>query len=756
MFRIFSYLWICVVSFTTFTLCKPADLENTCDVRSKSFFIASLVRYATGDRSSSCLPAFTFLDQWGVYNDSTASIASITSNGGHIIVGGNFTMVAVSTGSSSMVDPVTGTVVPNRFCPHLKVMGSTNAAISDGSGGFYIGGNFTHVQGVKQNQVAHILYGCQIDPNFITEEDPSRNITALQLLGDNLYVGGMFTGWGSGSQSNIASLNRYSGKLNSEFVTGTFDNTVFDIVTDGSALYVGGHFQNVGATPKRGLVKLYPNAGSIDTSFTGQAPIGGQVNDLHLGSDHSGTPVLYVVGPFTGRAMSFYLNGTQTTWAPNPNLEVYKVSQYENTIYLGGAFTTIGVTPANYLVGVDNQLGAIKENSFLINNVVQTLAIIGNKIYVLGEFTAAKGQERKYAASYDLPNMNLNIWDPNLNSAINFPAGEIVSTGSSILIASNHSAINTKHRKNFAVFEESTGSPIEGTPNFDFGIKSLHIKNNHLFVGGSFEHVNGIPRIALAILDLPTYQLNPTNLNVLPAGTETRTITSNDTQIFFGGAGMSSVNGQTRNAVASINAENYSLTNWNPNLGGSATSLLVLNDAVYIGGIYISLNGDNTISNYRAVDTNTGLVLPLPSISDYPNSDVSSQAHYDGKIYIGGIFSLIGASTFNNFAMYDTNTKSYITPNPIYANGFVYSITPSPDGKIVVAGAFSGLNGSTTNNCISAFDSKTNTILPWFPNADNTGYTSIYHNGKWYIGGEFKKVFNKPYGGLIISDLTEK
>lgn len=757
MLRILTFLWIFTVSFISLTHCKPTELQNTCDARSESYLLASLIRFATGDRSASCLPAFTFLDQWGVYGSTIAKVYSITSYNDQIIVGGDFTMTGIATGSASLVDPITGAVVPNRFCPHLKVKGLSNVAISDGSGGFYIAGDFTHVQGIKLSQVAHILPGCQVDPNFNPAEDQTRNLAALQLLGDNLYVGGMFTGWDSGSQSNIASLNRFTGKLNTEFITGTFDNSVFDIVSDGSALYVGGHFQNIGATPRYGLVKLSPNTGAIDSTFTGQAPVGGQVNDLYLGTDHTGTPVLYMVGPFTGRAISFYLNGTQTSWAPNPNLEVFKIHQHVNTIYLGGEFTTIGATPANYLVGVDNQLGAVKENSFAINNYIRTLTVIGNKLYVLGEFTEVQGQKRNYAASYDLPSGSLNIWDPNLNSSIYFPAGDIVSSGSSLLIASNHTAINTKFRKHFVVFEESTGSPIEGTPNFDFPIKTLYRKGNHLFVGGSFENVNETPRIAFAILDLPSYSLNPTNLGVSGSSLEIRTITSNESQIFFGGIGMTTVSGQTRNALASISVENFSLTGWNPNLGpNSATSLLIQDDAVFVGGLYNSLNGNNTISNYRAVDTNTGLALNYPSNSNYPNSDVSAQAYFEGKIYLGGIFTTIGAGSFSNFAIYDSINQSYISPNPIYANGFVNSIAISPEGKVVVAGSFTGLNGSTTTNYLSAFDSRTNSILPWVPNLESTGYASYYRNGKWYIGGEFKNAFNKAYGGLFISDLNER
>ncbi|TGM60394.1 hypothetical protein [Leptospira vanthielii] len=758
MARLYSFFGIIIFLTLSASLCKPTDLENVCDVKSKSFLLGTIIRYVTGDHSPSCLPSFSFFDQWAVYGP-VARVNAITTHQGQMIIGGEFTMTGVPTGSAAFVDSISGAVVPNRFCPHLKVKGLSNVAISDGSGGFYIGGDFTHVQGIKRSQVAHILSGCQLDPNFVPVEDPSRNIAALSLLGDNLYVGGMFVGWGSGSQTNIVSLNRYTGALNSEFLSPSYDNSIFDIVSDDSTLYVGGHFQDIGGNPRYGLVKLSPITGAIDSSFTGQAPAGGQVNDLHLGTDHTGTRVLYIVGPFAGRAMSFYLNGTQTSWAPNPNLEVFKVNQYENTVYLGGEFTTIGATPSNYLVGVDNQLGAIKENSFSLNSYVRNLNVIGNKLYVLGDFTEAKGQKRNYSASFDLPSQNLNQWDPSLNSSIYFPAGDIVVAGSTILIASNHTAVNIKPRNNFVVFDEETGYPVENTPNFDFSIKALHVKDNHLYVGGGFENVNGSPRFAFAILDFPQYQLNPTNLSITGTSVEIRTITSNQNQVFFGGYGMTGVGGQSRNALASIDSNSLNLTSWNPNLGigGSASSLLVVKDVVFVGGIYNSMNGDATVTNYRAVDSVTGVMRLIPSNVNYPSNGVNTQTYLDGTIYLGGIFTSIGSlGTFNYIAAFDTQTQTYVTPNNIYADAMISSITTSPEGKLLITGSFNGLNGNTTSQYMGAFDAKTNSVLDWFPNPNDIGNLSYYRNGKWYIGGDFINAFNKPYGAFFISELNEK
>nr|WP_244934777.1 hypothetical protein [Leptospira jelokensis] len=742
------------------TNCKPADLESTCDVKSESFLLASLVRLATGDRSPSCLPAFSFLEEWGVYvSSSTPKVRSILSYRNHILMGGDFNKVGLSTGSVAVLDKHSGTAIPSRFCPFLKVKGETYAAVPDGSGGFYIGGSFTHVQGIKRSQVAHILPGCQLDPNFNVTEDASRNVNTLHILGDNLYIGGTFSSWGSSPQTNIAAVNRYTGELYTSFYIGSIDGFVGTIVSFGNSLFIGGNFQNIAGISRDGLAKLNSTTGSLDTIFTNLLSPGATVNDLFLGTDPQGSPVLYVGGTFNSprnNAAAFFPDGTLSAWAPNPNATVEAIQQYENTIYLGGSFTSVlGAPTANYLVGVDNGTGNATKNDFAIDLTVTSLHLVGNQLYALGQFTMAKGITRNYAAAFEVPSGALTNWNPSLDEAVSNPGGAVIPFGNDVVLGFNRYGVNLIQKKNFVVFDEATGYPLDNTPEFDFGIVTMHLKGDRLFLGGSFETINGNPRLGFAAIDLPHYQLNPTNFELSGLGTEIRAITSGNGQIFFGGYGMTIVKGQTRNAVAAISEETLALTQWNPNLDtGSATSLLVVGDAVFIGGLYTSLNGNNTISNYRAVDTVTGTAISLPSTTNYPQNDVIVQTLFDGKIYLGGSFTTIsGLGAFNNFAIYDLATNSY--QNSIYANGFVNAITPAPDGRVLVGGSFTGLNGSTTTPNVSAFQTGSYNILNWAPNPDSTVYTSFYHNGKWYVGGEFKDAFNKAYGGFFRTDLNE-
>lgn len=750
--------------------CKPADLSNACDAKTDAYFQATIIRFLTGDRSPSCLPSFDFQDLWGVYKPTppsiTTSVNAITSFNDQIIVGGNFQYVGPSTGSVVYLETKNGKVLPNRNCPYLKVVGTTGIAISDGSGGFYIGGEFFAVQGEERFSVAHILPGCQLDRNFNVLKDNTRNIYSLLLMGDSLYVGGIFNDWGGDtSQRNLVRLNRYTGVLDTTF-TANADALVSDLETDGDSLYVCGDFANIGGAVKTGFAKLSLATGQNISSFTA-ALSSSYCLDLLYGTDVSGSPVIYVVGDFPGprlNAMSFYPDGTLTAWNPNPNLKVNSIQQYNNTIYLGGDFTTInGATSAPNLVSVNNSTGtAIATNYNVLasatGNSIATLQIIENTMYVTGDFSSIKSVPRNYVAALSLPDESVTSFDPAYDGSFSNPGSGIVSAGNGvILLTSSRSTVNVTARSNFAVLDEVTGAPIEGTPYFSDPIKALHRVGNRLFVGGSFTNVAGQTRNGLAILDLPNYNLNATNPN-LNVGNDIRTITSDETQVYIGGYNLTSANALPRNGAFALNLNDLSVSNWNPNLGtgGSGESFLAVADLVFLGGGYSEINGVGGYSNYQAVDKLNGTRKNIPSATSLPAGFIYGQTLLGTKIYIGGFFtSIAGLGTFNYNVVYDLTSQSYVNPNAVEAENMVNHVAAYPDGNVFYGGSFEKLNGATDYYKFGVFNTNTNSLSPWNAYINDVVYTSMYKNGKYYLGGAFTIALKKSNGGLVRTSLNE-
>nr|WP_207762267.1 hypothetical protein [Leptospira harrisiae] len=739
--------------------CQPAKLSNTCDVKTKEFFQATIIRFVTGDRSPSCLPSFDFQDLWGVYLGSVnTGVNAITSFNDQIIIGGDFQLVGPSTGNVVYLETANGKVLPNRSCPYLKVVGNTGIAISDGNGGFYIGGEFFAVQGVEKFSIAHILPGCQLDLNFNVLNNNNKNVYTLLLAGDFLYAGGYYTDDNSGY---LVRVNRYTGTLDTSFAPNP-NTLVSDLETDGDSLYVCGDFTNIAGYAKTGLVKFSLSTGLVIPSFTTTIN-GGSCLDLYYGTSANGSPNIFAVGDLTtptlSRAISFFPDGTLTTWNPNPNAKVNSIQQYYNTIYLGGEFTTInGGTSSPNLVSVNNSTGTAISTNYGISQPVTTLQIIENTLYLTGSFTSVKSVPRNYVAALSLPDESVTAFNPVYDGSLANPGSGIVSAGNGVVIfTSNRSTVNVIARNHFAVLDEVTGAPIEGTPSFDFPIKALHRIGNRLFAGGSFTSVAGQSRNAFAILDFPHYQLSPIN-TVLSGTPDIRVITSDESQVYVGGNSLANVNGQTRNGVFALNLGDFSVSGWNPNLGvgSSGESILLVNDLVFIGGLYSGINGDGVTTNYQAVDKVSGVKRGIPSTTNFPSSGVYAQSIAGSKIFLGGQFTTIGSiGTFNSIAVYNLASQSYEQPNPVYSDNIVNHIAAYPDGNVLIGGSFTALNGIPDHYSLGVFNSNTNTLSPWKSSINDVVRTSMYKNGKYYLGGAFTIAHKKSNGGLVRSNLNE-
>src|SRR5262245_58823593 len=73
-------------------------------------------------------------------------VNAVACANGQVYVGGAFERVGPPTGGYAGLDIANG----ETFSPYLQVMGTVYAQVSDGSGGWFIGGDFTAVRGQKR------------------------------------------------------------------------------------------------------------------------------------------------------------------------------------------------------------------------------------------------------------------------------------------------------------------------------------------------------------------------------------------------------------------------------------------------------------------------------------------------------------------------------------------------------------------------------------------------------------------------------
>lgn len=123
-------------------------------------------------------------------------VRAIARSHNTIYVGGDFSSIGPKTGNGIVVNRQDGKQTGN-----LKslVNNEVHAAVPDGSGGWYIGGQFTQAGGAEHQALAHIMADGSVDPafNFNFTLDPLESggirVATLSIANNRLYVGGAFS-----------------------------------------------------------------------------------------------------------------------------------------------------------------------------------------------------------------------------------------------------------------------------------------------------------------------------------------------------------------------------------------------------------------------------------------------------------------------------------------------------------------------------------------------------------------------------------
>ncbi|BDZ49549.1 hypothetical protein GCM10025867_17900 [Frondihabitans sucicola] len=203
-----------------------------------------------------------------------------------------------------------------------------------------------------------------------------------QTISNNtVFAGGEFTtarpagsaaGVNTVSRPNLLSYNITTGTLNSAFAPST-DTQVKDVVAsaDGSSLYVAGSFSKVDGVTRNRIAKINATTGALDTTFTATtnstvnalALVG---NTLYLGGAFSSVSAT-VGGTGVSRGQLAAVNATTGAILPwNPkavggNVSSLAVSPDNTKVVVGGAFTTLDGSgnPGYGLGAVDATSGAL-------------------------------------------------------------------------------------------------------------------------------------------------------------------------------------------------------------------------------------------------------------------------------------------------------------------------------------------------------------------------------------------------------------
>jgi uncharacterized delta-60 repeat protein len=173
-----------------------------------------------------------------------------------------------------------------------------------------------------------------------------------------------------------------------------------------------------------------------------------------------------------------------------------------------------------------------------------------------------------------------------------------------------------------------------------------------------------------------------------------------DGKVLIGGH-FYAVNGAARGKVARLNADGTTDATFMNGLSGpnyGVTSITLQSDGrMFIGGYFTTVNG-MTRSRIARLNADGSLdnsfLNGLSGVNFFNVSSIVVQT--DGKVLIGGRFSMVNGVSHTNFARLnldgtlDTNFQSAAS---LSNGGSVNSIVMQNDGKVLIGGAFTNVNG---------------------------------------------------------------
>ncbi|MBS1797003.1 MAG: VCBS repeat-containing protein [Acidobacteria bacterium] len=647
------------------------------------------------------------------------------------------TMFGLTAAGAGELDPtltasaygsVKGTVYVARVQPDGKVL---------------IGGNFMEVNGFAASGLARLNPDGSVDtsfsgPDFFSFNGLGADVTSIVLQSDGkILVAGSIFGADGGFNRGVRRLNP-DGSLDPTWTITNFQGGVYDLdlQPDGKVI-LGGSFSPNPTAPN--TVRLNTD-GTFDFSFTPPAT-STWVTDLAVQPDGK-----IVVGTNTSVGRLNADGSVDNTFtAVNTGIQGLQIRP-DGKVLIVGAFTAINGTPVGR-IALLNQNGtldpAFNAGNPGADNWIGEIALRPDgKILVAGGFSLYNNVSRSKTALLNadgtldgsfqdtLPLASSTINDVELLPDNRFYVG--ISAQADLGPALRFGA-NGSYDPAFAPVVTRNGKVN----------RLLEQPDHKILAAGDFPLVNGVRRNGLARLNadgsldtsfVPYF--NDQISYVLGVAVALQP----DGKILF--SAPNSV------GLVRLNADGSRDTSFNPNFTGTVNDVAVLSDGRFIVGGDMTDNGGlrKGILRLNANGTvDSGFAPPLPN-----NLLWTVKIQPDGKILIGGEFTMVGQFIRGRIARYTADGALDNTFNPPGgASSSVVAVAVQADGKIVLGGGFTGLNGSTSQVSIGRLNAD-GTLDAGFVQTTNGAVNSIgiQADGKILIAGTMSTVGTDPHVGI--------
>jgi hypothetical protein len=150
--------------------------------------------------------------------------------------------------------------------------------ISDGRGGWFLGGTFRSAGGFRCDGIAHVFANWRVDRGWCPRLTPRRDasVDALTRTGEVLFIGGRFRRVNGVRRVGIAAVDTSTGRVRSWHApvlchyadlpcgfTATQADVALNVVVHGAAVYITGPFSTVGGERREEYAALDAHSGRL-------------------------------------------------------------------------------------------------------------------------------------------------------------------------------------------------------------------------------------------------------------------------------------------------------------------------------------------------------------------------------------------------------------------------------------------------------------------------------------------------------------
>ncbi len=259
-----------------------------------------------------------------------------------------------------------------------------------------------------------------------------------------------------------------------------------------------------------------------------------------------------------------------------PNGPIQAIAFSGNTVYLGGAFTSVvdgGTTyPRNRLAAIDATTGHLLPWNPNASNIVRAVAVAGGAVYVAGDFNRVGGLTRVNIAKVDAVTGAV---------ATNFvhqldARGRALTTGNGMLyVGGDFITVDGTVRNRLAAFSLSTNALVAGwQPVANDLVRGLTFAHNRVYAVGAFTRLNNsTARQHLGAVNPTTGALDNSFNAILRI--DSHAIATSPTAVYVASDGS----GGHLRAYGLTGTDQFELT-----ADGGFQGVAVLDDTLYLGG----------------------------------------------------------------------------------------------------------------------------------------------------------------------------